>query len=151
MARNRWKQVMSQKRAVNVGAIYTALQILAPAGIREAITGISISFDGTSNVAQPVLVECYIMTTAGTMTANNPVKLDQDLGTGLQITGQEHATAEPTKTTRLASWLVHPQSGMPIPLPLPDGEIILAAATRFGLTTTAPAAVNVVAEIQGEE
>lgn len=151
MARNRWIQVTAAKISCPAATLLSLLQVIAPAGIREAIVGVSISFDGISNVAQPVLVELYRTTTAGTFTANNPVNLDSDIATGLQVTGGQNATVEPTKGARIAQWLIHPQSGMPMPIPLPEGEIILPAATRMALCITAPAIVNASAEIRGEE
>jgi hypothetical protein len=151
MARNRFVQPTPAVVALVAATLKTVLGLNAAAGVRVAITGISISFDGNSNVAVPVLVEVYRTTTAGTATANNPVPLDSDLTTALQLTGGTNYTVEPAKGARLASWLVHPQSGIPLPLPLPEGEIIIPGGLRIALVCTAPANVNCAAEIRGEE
>lgn len=152
MARNRWVVANSVKQACVAATAITQLVINAPAGIREAITGIAVYFDGTSNVAVPVLVRLIGASTAGTTTAVTPRKLDRDIATALQLTAGELATVEPTKDQGIqCEALIHPQSGAQLMVPLPDGEIIIPGGGHVALEITAAANVNVLCEIIGEE
>lgn len=150
MARNFCTLTTASEVALVAATAKTVLQWLAPTGIIIAIQGIDVSFDGTSSSAEPVIIQVFRQTTAGTMTTRNPLKT-KDRSTTLQSTGQVNATAEPTNTDLLRTWHVHPQMGVIYPLPLPDGEIELASATRLGLVITAPANVNCLATISAEE
>jgi hypothetical protein len=150
MARNHFALTTSGEIAAAVGAFKTVLQLVAPSGIIVAVQECLLSFDGVSNTGEPVQWELLRQTTAGTMTARNPLKT-KDTSTAVQATGQENATAEPTAGDILACGHLHPQAGMLYPLPLPDGELELAGGGRLGLRINAPAAVNCRATIKGEE
>jgi hypothetical protein len=151
MARNYWIHAANAKIAAAVGVFKTIASLIAGAA-RIAIQAVTVSFDGTSNTAQPV--ECYLqrITTDGTGTAQNPVKKDTDIATALLVTGKVNYTVEPTFTAGAfeASLLVHPQAGTQYPFPLP-GEIIVPGGAILGLKINAPAAVNVLFMIEGEE
>lgn len=150
MARNFFSHTTSAEVALVGATVKTVLQLVAAAGVRLAVQSIMVSFDGISNTAEPVQIRVRRQTTAGTATARAPLKKDSDLATALQATGQENFTVEPTQSDILAAFHIHPQAGAQIPLPLP-GEIIVPGAARLGLEIIAPAAVNCLATIEGEE
>jgi hypothetical protein len=125
------------------------MQLVAPANVILAVNGAWVSFDGISNVAEPVLVEILRQTTAGTMTARNPLKT-KDTSTALQATGQVNATAEPTAGDVLKTFHLHPQAGAIIPLDF-DKEIEVPGGGRLGMRITAPANVNCLGGFEGEE
>lgn len=151
MARNRFTHTTLTEFALVAATAKTLLQLVAAAGVRVAVSEATISFDGISNTAEPVDVTVQRQTTAGTATARNPLQLDDDIATALSTTGQENFTVEPTSTDILAGMNIHPQAGVIYQLPIPDGEIIIGAADRLGITATAPAAVNAKASFRGEE
>ena len=151
MARNRFTQTTLTEFALVAATQKTLLQLNAAAGVRVAITGGWVSFDSTSNVAEPAEVVLIIVSAAGTGTARNPIQLDADIATALQLTGTENHTVEAANSDIVATWHIHPQAGSPIPLMLPEGEFIMAGGTRVALKCTAPANVNGVATLIGEE
>ncbi len=150
MARNYFTQTTSVEVALVAATAKTVLHLLAGTGIRFAIQAVTVSFDGTSNTAEPVVLVLITQTTAPTGTTRNPLQKDPDIATALQVTGLENVSVEPTDTDIRLTYHIHPQAGAQYPLPLP-GEIIVAGAGRIGLKLTAPAAVNCLATIEGEE
>jgi len=128
----------------------TVLQLVAPTNHALKVLGWSVSFDGISSVAEPVVCTLIRQTTAGTMTALTPVKLDSGRDETIQATAQHTATAEPTDSDVLARRNVHPQAGYEVIYP-PGQEPIVGTAGRIAVKCTAPAGVNVVAEIRFEE
>ena len=152
MARNYFMHAANAKIAASVGAAKTIASLTAAANVRVALQAITLTFDGTSNTAVPVEVHLQRITTDGTGTAQNPVKKDTDIASSLVTTGKVNYTVEPTYTAAafLLSELIHPQAGAQYPLPLP-GELIIPGAGIVGLWINAPAAVNVLFMIEGEE
>ena len=128
----------------------TILQLVAAANHRVLVKELSISFDGTSNTAAPILVEIARQSTAGTMTSLTPAKVDLDGDETLQTTAQHTATAEPTETDVLMAENVHPQGGYTWQAPF-AGEIVINGGDRLGLAVTAGASVNAVARLGFEE
>jgi len=153
MARNRFSLTTSAEVALVAATVKTVLQLVSATNVRLAVSEVTISFDGISNTAEPVSVQVLRQTTAGTGgSARNPLKLDDDIATALQATGLENiVTTEPTASDILATLEVHPQAGVIYQLPIPDGEIVIGSADRLGLRATAPAAVNCLASMRGEE
>jgi hypothetical protein len=133
-------------------ALKSLIQLLAPSNQRIKIREWSISFDGTSNTATPILVELVRQTSAGTFTNTTTIrKLDNDLPETLQTTCKDTATAEPTDSGDVPfSELVHPQQGYTWQAPF-GGEIIIKGGERLGLRVTAGASVNAVVRMVGEE
>lgn len=142
--------------AINTGAVAlsaatakTVAQIVAASNHRVLIPEFEVSFDGTTNTAVPVLVELVKQSDAGTSSALTPVKIG-DWQETMQTTARHTATAEPTTTDVIKSFLVHPQQGeawqapFGAPLPVPGG-------TRLGWRITAPAVVNVRVNVLFEE
>lgn len=149
MARNFFTQTTSVKVALVAATAKTVLHLLAGSA-RIVIQAVTVSFDGTSNTAEPVLIRLVRQTTAPTGTARNPLKKDTDIATALLVTGLENVSVEPTDTDITLTYHIHPQAGAQYPLPLP-GEITVPGAARIGLKITAPAGVNCLATIEGEE
>jgi hypothetical protein len=83
----------------------TLLQLVAASNHAILIDEWSISFDGTSNTAQPIRVDVLRQTTAGTMGIGaSTIKFDPDSpAETIQTTRQDTATAEPTAGDILTS------------------------------------------------
>lgn len=128
----------------------TVLQLNAPANQRLKLQRVGVFFDGSSTTAVPVLVRLVIATTAGTNTALTLNKLVSTDDETIQSTAGENASAEPTKTTLLDQWLVHPQMGIDITYAFGQ-ERVVAGGGRVALECTAPASVNVRGKIDFEE
>lgn len=135
--------------ALSAATVKTILQLVAPTSQMVVPLAVRVSFDGVSSTAEPVTVEVLRQTTAGTMTARTLNKTRVG-GPTLQSTGQHTATAEPTAGDVLREWLIHPQSGAEISLEL-GSPIEIDGGGRLGLRCTAPATVNVRAQIDFEE
>ncbi len=136
--------------ALSAATAKTILQLNAPANQRLKLQRVGVFFDGSSTTAVPVLVRLVIATTAGTntsLTLNKLVSADSET---IQTTAGENATAEPTKTTLLDQWLVHPQMGIDITYAFGQ-ERVVAGGGRVALECTAPASVNVRGKIDFEE
>lgn len=131
--------------------LLTMVQIVAATNTRTVMNEWSISYDGTSNTATPILVELVRQTSAGTMSAltlrkNNTLDTET-----LQTTAQRTATAEPTDGGDVPfSELVHPQTGYTWQSPY-GREYHVGGGLRLGLRVTAAAAVNAVVRVGGEE
>lgn len=128
----------------------TVIQLNAPTNQRIKIQRVGFFFDGASTTAVPVAVRLVIATTAGTNTALTLNKLVSSDSETIQTTAGENATVEPTKTTLLDSWLVHPQMGLDLTYAFGQEKIIVGGS-RAALEITAPAVVNVRAKIDFEE
>ncbi len=140
----------SPKIATGVAA-KTILQLVAATNTRIKLKEWSISFDGTSNTATPLLVELVRQTSAGTMTALTLRKINNSDAETLQSTSQHTATAEPTDASDVPyTELIHPQTGYTWQAPF-GGEIIVKGGERLGLRVTAAATVNAEARFVGEE
>lgn len=128
----------------------TVLQINAPAQQRLLIRRVGIFFDGASTTAVPVLCRLMIATTAGTASALTLNKLVASDTETIQSTASENATVEPTKTTVLDQWLIHPQMGIDLTYAFGQ-EKVVNGGSRVALEITAPAVVNVRAKIDFDE
>ena len=148
MARLDW--ILRYPETASGTSTKTLLQLVTTAHQRIVLKEVSLSWKGISNTAAPVLVELLYQTTAGTMTAANPVAEDVGAGETLQTTGQRDATAEPTARNIIRSWEVHQQSGF-----LWQGEILISpggTSRRIGLRLVSPgASVSTTGYLKGEE
>ena len=143
-------KAITNEIALTAATEKTVLQLIAPSNHRLKILGWGVHFDGVSVTEAPVVVKFERQTDAGTMTALTLVKNDDSLAESLQATAQHTATAEPTSGNLLEQKNVHPQTGFEKLYPLGQ-EIMVGGGDRVGITCTAPAAVNVIAEITYEE
>ncbi len=129
--------------AITSATTITVAQVVAQSARNALIT--NIAFDLETSVACEVIVQKQ--SSAGTMTANNPVSYGPGAPT-LLTTGQRTATAEPTSSAVIMRrWT---NSGKDILL-TPDEGIELAGGERLGLTFITEAAVTVHYTILGRE
>ena len=150
MARNNFAQTTSVPVALVAATIKTVLELTAPANTIVAVTGVDVTFDGVSNSAIPVIVQLQRVATTGTGTGRNPLKT-KDTSTALATTGKENDTVEPgTPGNIMRIFHVHPQAGVIYQLPIRD-EVEVPGAGLIALRITAPAGVNCLATIHGEE
>jgi hypothetical protein len=131
-------------------AVKTVIQLNAPAQQRIKIQRIGLFFDGASTTAVPVVCRLIIATTAGTNTALTLNKIVSSDTETIQTTAGENASAEPTKTTLLDQWLIHPQMGLDLTYAFGQEKVIVGGG-RVALDCNAPANVNVRAKIDFEE
>jgi hypothetical protein len=136
--------------ALSAATAKTIIQLNAAANQRIKIQRVGFFFDGASTTAVPVLVRLVVATTAGTNTGLTLNKLVSSDSETAQTTAGENASAEPTKTTLLDSWLVHPQMGLDLTYAFGQEKVIVGGG-RVALEVTAPAVVNVRGKIDFEE
>lgn len=133
-------------------ALKTLLQLLAATNVKVRVKEISISFNGTSNTATPILCEVVRQTSAGTLTNVTTLRpWDDDLVETLQTTAKDTATVEPTDSggVPIAEY-VHPQQGFLWQGRWAD-ELIIKGAGRLGFRVTAGASVSAAIRMMGEE
>lgn len=128
----------------------TVLQLNAPTNQRLKIQRIGIFFDGASTTAVPVVVKMLIATNAGTATALTLNKLVASDSETIQTTASENATVEPTKTTLLDQWFIHPQMGIDLTYAFGQEKVVNGGG-RVAIEITAPAVVNARVKIDFEE
>ena len=144
-------QASTAEIALSAATARTVIQLVAAANHRVKILGWGVFFDGTSTTAEPVQVTMSRQTAAGTMTALTPTKTDDSIADTLLTTAQHSATgAEPTTTDLIEAIEVHPQQGYEKWYPL-GAEKIIGGGDRMGIICTAPASVNVRANLYFEE
>lgn len=148
MAGNRFK---ATKSGITTGtSLITLLQVVAAANHAVEIDEVSVSFNGTSNTATPVLVQVVRQTTAGTMSSLTGAKDPADWDETMQTTFQHTASAEPTAGTVLMEEYVHPQQGYTWQAPF-GRSIKLTGGTRLGVVVTAGASISATARVSGTE
>lgn len=134
----------------------TVLAVVPAANKAFTITAATVTFDGVTASAVPVLVEFCISSgaTAGTSSAVTP---NHHRGPGATVTASaaKNYTVEPTTIVPIYEQLLPPTSGEFVQLPL-GREIECLGVTGatlggFVIRCTAPAAVNVRATIEFEE
>ena len=139
--------------AISTGtAVKTLVQLLAATNVKVRLKEISLSFNGTSNTATPILCEAVRQTSAGTFTNTTTLRAwDDNLVETLQTTGKDTATAEPTDggAVPIAEY-VHPQQGFLWQARWAD-EVIIKGAGRFGVRVTAAASVSAGCRMMAEE
>jgi hypothetical protein len=150
MAGLRFVAPNSANVALAAATAKTVLQINAPTNQRVKVTRIGIFFDGASTTAVPVLIRLMVATTAGTATALTLNKIVSSDSETIQTTATENASAEPTKTTLLDEWLIHPQQGGDFTLAMGQ-EFWCLGGQRLALEVTAPAVVNTRCKLFCEE
>jgi hypothetical protein len=140
--------------ALSAGVTKTVIQVATPSTTDIRPMAWTVSFDGASGTAVPVI--CHVIETdvAATVTTFTP----ELWGNGLQpaslcvggtsATGY-NASAEGTITTvrMFDAQHVHPQSGYGIWWPIGDKQVRVAPSKFLRIRCKAPAAVNVIAGI----
>lgn len=135
------------KVALVAATAKTVLQCLTPANRRIDWRSLEVMFDGITANNVPVLIEVLKQTTSGTMTSTTPVH-DIPKAETIQTSTFKNATAEPTPSTILKEYLIHPQNGMVEKF---TDEFEVEGNVRVGVRMTAPQGVNVIARIHAEE
>lgn len=128
----------------------TLVQIVAAANHRVLIREVAVSFDGTSNTGDPIQCKLIRQSDAGTMSSLTLQKVDADDDETLQTTAQHTSTSEPTGTTVIKAWQVHPQAGLIWQASFGE-EIVINGGDRLGLVVTSGADVNALVSMTGEE
>jgi len=103
----------------------------------------SISFDGVTANAEPVVVSLdeWDASTAGTSSSITPTQIrGQDITHGLTA-ARDFTSTQPTVLTTIKEFLVHPQTGMALQLPL-GREPEAIESQGWLISGTAPATVN---------
>jgi hypothetical protein len=114
-------------------AVKTLIQAVAPANQRLKLKELSIDFHGISNTDPPVTVDLCQQDTAGTSSGLTPVKEDASLPETVQSTARQTFTAEPTTSTPIRTWSVHPQAGALV-IEFPEADMPkLGGGKRLGL------------------
>lgn len=144
-------RIVAQTDEIATGASKkTLLQLVAAANHRVLVKELSISFDGTSNTADPIQVEVARQSDAGTMSSLTLLKVDPDDDESIQTTAQHTATGEPTETAVIMREQVHPQGGYTWQAPF-GGELVINGGDRLAVVVTAGADVNAVVRAFIEE
>jgi hypothetical protein len=136
--------------ALSAATAKTVIQLNAATNQRVKVQRVGIFFNGASTTAVPVLVRLIVATTPGTATAltlNKLLSVDTET---IQTTATENSSAEPTKTTVLDEWLIHPQQGIDLTLAMAQEHWVIGG-TRVALEVTAPAVVSCRAKLLCEE
>jgi hypothetical protein len=144
MAGLEFQAVNSAAVALAAATAKTIVAVTAPTNQKVLVGEWSVSFDGVTSSAVPVLCELVYFTAAGagTKTSLTPSKRNASDGETIQATAGENYTVEPTVATVLDAILVSPTSGYkeirPLrrEVPIPGGKIV-------GIRCNAPAIVNV--------
>jgi len=124
------------------GAAMTVLQMVAAADQKVELIELDFGFNGTVNTNEPVRIQVYRQTTAGTMSAATVVKANDSDGDSFRTTAQHTATVEPTSTDRLRLWRCHPQQGL-IYQKHDQAPLIIGAGDRIGFVVLAQDDVDV--------
>ena len=136
---------------VSVSTTKTLLQLLAGTNRELKLCEVGISFKGTNNLGEPILVQLIRQTTAGTATARTLAKSDESDSNAIDASGQTIFTAEPTAGDVLRPFEVHPQTGLCYLVPDPP-KLTVKGGNRVGLRVVTPgAAVSVTGYLEFEE
>jgi hypothetical protein len=151
MARIRFAVHSAGEVALVTATAKTVVQVIAATNTRVAVRGYSVSFDGVAGDGEPVVVDVMRQTDGGSGSSAATVAKDDPGGSEtLQTTGIKGPTSEPSASTILRQYNIHPQTGAEWRLAF-DEEIIIAGGGRLGLRCTAPAGVNALASFFCEE
>lgn len=143
--------------ALGAGTAKTVLQVATPSATDIQVMAWSVSFDGASGTAIPVICQLLDGDVAATVTAFTPEPYgnNQQVASlcvgGTALTGHT-ATVEGTMTsvTAIDQQHVHPQAGYGVWFP--DGSRRRVGPSRFlRIRCLAPAAVNVIPAVYWTE
>ena len=138
--------------ALSAATAKTIVAGIAPTNQRFIVKEWSVTFDGVTASAVPVLCELVYSSGAGagTSTSLTPTKQNPIDAETIQSTAKENYTAEPTTITVLDSMLISPTSGMKEIRPALRG-VMCPGGKTLGIRCTAPATVNVRGTMKCEE
>jgi hypothetical protein len=138
------------EQALNNDAVETLIQLAAPANHRVKILRWGVFFDGTQPRNEPVQIRLLRQISSGTADALSLVKLDDSISETVQTEARYNFTSEPTGSSVIESYNIHPQQGIFVPYVLGQ-EIIVGGGGRLAIDCNAPNDVNARAFIIGEE
>lgn len=127
-------------KALTASSTKTIIQAVATTNHPIKITGLSLSFIGTSNTDAPRRVELVRQDGAGTSSALVPIETTIS-GVTLQTTGRQGFSAEPSTNTLVWATNVHPQSGFIYDFPFGE-EIQVGSGGRLGLRVITPSGTS---------
>jgi hypothetical protein len=142
--------------ALSAATAKTLVNLIAATTKTAVLVEASVSFDGVTASAVPVLVELCLSTqaTAGTPGASPTPQQIRGKGTAVCTAGVDYS-AEPTALTPFKHWLVTPNGGlMTIQLPLGrESQFDLSGGTNKAqcIRANAPAVVNARSYAEFEE
>ncbi len=142
MAGVRGIAALTNSEALGAAAAETVLQLVAAANHRALVVEWDISFNGQVTTDEPVVVELLRQTSAGTsssLTINKENEADDET---IQTTALQDFSAEPTGTTVIRRYYVHPQRGYAWAAGGDVKPIPIIGGSRLGWRVTAPAAVD---------
>ncbi len=159
MARNYWSLTMTAAQAIGAAANTAIFRLDAPANQITVIQGFDLSFDGAVVTAVPVIIYIGRVTTAGAGMVARLLSRTKDKAATIQtvgavgpVTGANLPTAAAAGAGDvLKTFHIHPQAGVLYPFPLNDQEIEIPGGGRAAVFVNAPAAVNVLGTVYGEE
>lgn len=130
----------------------TILQITAASNHRVTVKEISVSFQGTVNASEPILVQTLRQSDAGTGGDSlTPKKMNEADDETLQTTALEQIdSSEPTGTDEVLGEMVHPQGGYTWQAPF-GGEIVVKGGDRLGVAVTSDEDIKAKARMIFEE
>jgi hypothetical protein len=140
--------------ALTAATAKTILNVISGANAINRLTELSVSFDGVTPTAVPVLVElCYsTQATAGTPGASPTPTQIRGATRTCQATAGRNYSAEPTVLTTWKRWLVPAFNGLlVVQFPLGREPEQIVTADGMLLRCTAPAGVNVQGYMEFEE
>lgn len=147
---------MAVQYAITTGAVAlaaatakTIIEGSATANVPPEWIGLDLTFDGVTASAIPVRVDLCTYSATGTGTGYTPKKFGQAVGVAAS-TWKINDTVEPSSAVIVYSWYIPPTSGIFYLWPL-GRELFHAVSTVQGIRLTAPAAVNVIANLIIEE
>lgn len=138
------------EQALSQDTVETLIQIVAPTNQRVKIVRWGVFFDGTQPRNEPVQIRVLRQLSSGTASSLSLVKLDDSLSETIRTTARYDFTSEPTGSSVIESYNIHPQQGIYVPYVLGQ-EIIISGGGRLGIDCNAPNDVNARAFIIGEE
>jgi hypothetical protein len=142
--------------ALSAATAKTLVNLIAASTRSALLTEMSVSFDGVTASAVPVLVELCLSTqaTAGTAGSSPTPQQIRGKGTALCTAGVDYS-AEPTALTPFKHWLVTPNGGLlVVQFPLGrESQFDLSGGTNKAqaIRANAPAVVNTRAYAEFEE
>lgn len=140
----------AQEVALSAATATVVLRVNAATDRPVAVDRVRVSFNGIDATDEPVLVQLRRLTDNGTMSAVTPRKLNDSLAESIGATAAEPDSAEPTTGDVLATWYVHPQTGL-VEVFSPDVRPVIGGGDRVGIQVTAQDAVDCNAELWGIE
>lgn len=129
------------EQALSQDTVETLIQLSAPANQRVKLVRWGVFFDGTQPRNEPIQVRLIRQESSGTADALSLVKLDNSLSETVRSTARYNFSVEPSGSSVIESYNIHPQQGIYVPYVLGQ-EILISGGGRLGIDCNAPNDVN---------